>query len=288
MWNYTEKVIDHFLHPRNVGEIEDPDGAGEVGSLACGDMLRLTFKLGADGRIADAKFKTFGCASAIASSSALTEMIMGKTIEEAEKITNKHIAEYLGGLPEEKMHCSVMGREALAAAIADYRGEGTKTRTLEGQVICKCYGVTEQQIRKVAIENNLRTIDEVTHYTKAGGGCGLCHEKIQQILDDVRSKAATSPTQAEISERQKAKGIALTNLEKIHIIEQLIQDRIRPALKQDGGDIELVDVDQNVVYVRLKGACDGCPSANYTMRQFIEKEIHREVSPAIRVEEVRS
>lgn len=288
MWNYTEKVIDHFLHPRNVGEIEDPDGAGEVGSLACGDMLRLTFKLGADGRIADAKFKTFGCASAIASSSALTEMIMGKTIEEAEKITNKHIAEYLGGLPEEKMHCSVMGREALAAAIADYRGEGTKTRTLEGQVICKCYGVTEQQIRKVAIENNLRTIDEVTHYTKAGGGCGLCHEKIQQILDDVRSKAAASPTQAEISERQKAKGIALTNLEKIHIIEQLIQDRIRPALKQDGGDIELVDVDQNVVYVRLKGACDGCPSANYTMRQFIEKEIHREVSPAIRVEEVRS
>ncbi|MFA4973709.1 MAG: Fe-S cluster assembly protein NifU [bacterium] len=288
MWNYTEKVIDHFLHPRNVGEIEDPDGAGEVGSLACGDMLRLTFKLGADGRIADAKFKTFGCASAIASSSALTEMIMGKTIEEAEKITNKHIAEYLGGLPEEKMHCSVMGREALAAAIADYRGEGTKTRTLEGQVICKCYGVTEQQIRKVAIENNLRTIDEVTHYTKAGGGCGLCHEKIQQILDDVRSKAAASPTQAEISEQQKAKGIALTNLEKIHIIEQLIQDRIRPALKQDGGDIELVDVDQNVVYVRLKGACDGCPSANYTMRQFIEKEIHREVSPAIRVEEVRS
>ncbi len=288
MWNYTEKVIDHFLHPRNVGEIEDPDGAGEVGSLACGDMLRLTFKLGADGRIADAKFKTFGCASAIASSSALTEMVIGKTIEEAEKITNKHIAEYLGGLPEEKMHCSVMGREALAAAIADYRGEGTKTRTLEGQVICKCYGVTEQQIRKVAIENNLRTIDEVTHYTKAGGGCGLCHEKIQQILDDVRSKAAASPTQAEISEQKKAKGISLTNLEKIHIIEQIIQDRIRPALKQDGGDIELVDVDQNVVYVRLKGACDGCPSANYTMRQFIEKEIHREVSPAIRVEEVRS
>ena len=284
MWNYTERVVDHFLHPRNVGEIEGADGVGEVGSLACGDMLRLTFKLGADGRIADARFKTFGCASAIASSSALTEMIKGMTLEEAAAVTNRDIAEYLGGLPEEKMHCSVMGREALEAAIAYCRGDRSGPHKLEGEVVCKCYGVTEEEIKRVAVENGLRTLEEVTNYTKAGGGCGLCHERIREILaalEDRRGRALPEGAAAKSSGE-------MTNVQRMHMIEELIETRIRPALRQDGGDIELVDVDRNVVTVKLKGACATCPSSTITMRQFIEKELNKVVAKDIRVEEARA
>lgn len=288
MWNYTEKVVDHFLHPRNVGEIENADGVGEVGSLACGDMLRLTFKLDKKGKIADAKFKTFGCASAIASSSALTEMVKGKTIEEAAAITNRDIALFLGGLPEQKMHCSVMGREALDAAIAYYNKEDTGVRKLSGEVVCKCYGVTEKEIREVAEINSLKTIEEVTNYTKAGGGCGECHGRIQEILDELNNSSVDTRHREESHALSHDAHSHMTNIEKIKLIEDLIEKRIRPALKQDGGDIELVDVDRNVVFVNLKGACVTCPSSTRTMRQFIEKELHKAISREIRVEEARA
>ena len=188
MWNYTEKVMDHFMNPRNVGEIENPDGFGEVGNAACGDALRLTFKLDEDGRIADIKFKTFGCASAIASSSALTELVKGMTLDEAKKITNQDIVKLLGELPEAKMHCSVMGMEALQAAIAQYRGEPNpfeNDREHEGKLVCKCFGVSDVKILKVARENNLHQASEVTNYCKAGGACGACLGEIQRLLDDL-------------------------------------------------------------------------------------------------------
>lgn len=186
MWNYTEKTLDHFRNPRNVGKIDNPDGVGTVGSLACGDSLTLTFKLDADGRIEDVKFQTFGCASAIASSSALTELVKGKTLEEAEKITNKDIADYLGGLPAQKMHCSVMGREALEAAIRNYRTGETVVRDLkEEKIVCKCFNVSEEEIERVATENNLTTLREVMFYCKAGGACGKCRGEIQAILDRI-------------------------------------------------------------------------------------------------------
>ena len=187
MWEYTEKTMDHFRNPRNVGKIDQPDGTATVGSLACGDALTFQFRLDAQGRIAEAKFQTFGCASAIASSSALTEMVIGKTLDEARKITNKEIADYLGGLPPQKMHCSVMGREALEAAIKNYETGENTDRNLENDLLCTCYNVSENEVRRVITENNLTTVEEVTNFTKAGGGCGQCRDKIQHILDEINA-----------------------------------------------------------------------------------------------------
>ena len=279
MWDYTEKVKDHFLNPRNVGEIEDADGAGEVGSLACGDALRLSFKLDENKRIKDVKFKTFGCASAIASSSALTEIIKGKTLEEAAKVTNQDIADYLGGLPVEKMHCSVMGREALEAAIANYRGQEVKKEDFE--VICNCFGVTDREIVKAIRENDLKTVEQVTYYTKAGGGCGQCHPKIEALIEKVRKEMEKEAPPAK-PERKK-----LTNIQKIKLIEETLGREIIPALKADGGDLDLIDIEGKKVYVALRGKCSFCPSSEFTLKQYVEMKLREFVSDDIEVEEVR-
>jgi len=275
MWEYTDKVKDHFLNPRNVGVIEDADGVGEVGSIACGDALTFYFKLDENGKIKDATFQTFGCASAIASSSALTEMVKGMTLEEAGKITNEDIAEYLGGLPKEKMHCSVMGRDALEKAISCYRGEPPKK--VEGQIVCECFGVTDREIERVVRENQLTTIEDVTDYVKAGGGCGNCHDRIQEIIDSIVGTARPARKKAPV----------LTNLQKIRLIEESIEREINPTLKKDAGKLELIDVDGNRVLVRLGGTCASCVKSPVTLKHYVESRLRELVSPEIIVEEVQ-
>jgi len=283
MWDYTDKVKDHFLHPRNVGVIEDPDGVGEVGSLACGDALKLTFKLDEQGRIADVKFQTFGCASAIAASSALTELIKGKTLEEAEKVTNRDIAEYLGGLPEQKMHCSVMGYEALEAAIENYRYGSKKPHTLEGRIICTCFGVTEEEIRQVIKENELTTVEQVTNYCKAGGGCGNCQADIQKIIDELPGGQPKPAAPAEMAAAAPEK--PLTNIQKIKLIERTLDQQVRPALQADGGDLELIDVIGNRVIIALRGMCAQCKVADFTLAEVVQAKLREFVSPDIIVQE---
>jgi NifU-like protein len=281
MWDYSDKVKDHFLNPRNVGEVEDPDGVGEVGSLACGDALRLTFTLDEEGRIKDIKFKTFGCASAIASSSALTEIVKGMTLEEAEKVDNQDLAEFLGGLPEEKMHCSVMGKEALEAAIANYRGEEAVKE--EYEIVCKCFGVTDKEIERVAKENRLTTVEQVTDFTKAGGGCQACHPKIEAILKELGVSKPAAP-----AEKRLPKGKKLSNLQKIRLIEETLEREILPPIRSDGGDLELIDVEGSKVMVALRGTCSFCPQSNFTLKHFVEAKLREFVSPEIEVEEVKS
>jgi NifU-like protein len=280
MWDYTEKVKDHFFNPRNVGEIEGPDGVGEVGSLACGDALKLTFKLDEDGRIKDARFKTFGCASAIATSSVLTEMIKGMTIDEAAKVTNRDIANYLGGLPEQKMHCSVMGREALEAAIENYRTGGVKKHELAGEVICTCFGVTEDEIKRVIAENDLTTVDEVTNYCKAGGGCGGCKGEIEKLIEQIQGERAGTVTTS-----RPVKGGRLTNIQKIQLIQQTINEQIRPALRAHGGNIELIDVEGEKVIVAFRGMCAQCIQTGFTMKEVVEAKLREFVSDELFVEE---
>jgi NifU-like protein len=275
MWEYTDKVKDHFLNPRNVGVIEDADGVGEVGSIACGDALTFYFKLDDGGRIKDAKFQTFGCASAIASSSALTEMVIGKTLDEAARITNDDIARYLGGLPKEKMHCSVMGREALEKAIACHRGEAAKV--VEGEIVCECFGVTDREIDRVVRENQLKTVEDVTDYIKAGGGCGKCHERIQEIIDQVLGGKRLELIKPKV----------LTNLQKIRLIEESIEREINPTLKKDAGHLELVDVDGSRVIVRMKGTCATCARSHVTLKHYVESKLRELVAPELVVEEVQ-
>jgi NifU-like protein len=271
MWDYTETVKEHYKNPKNVGSIENPDAVGEVGSLACGDALKIYLKINDNGIITDAKFQTFGCGSAVASASALTELIIGKHLDEAEKLTNQEIADFLGGLPEQKMHCSVMGQEALEAALLCYKGE-TVEKKQKSRVVCGCFGITEEKIIQVIQENSLTSVDEITNYTKAGGGCGKCKDEIKKIIND------------EVQKRQRIKGEKpLTKTQKILKVNNILETYIADELRKDGGDIELVDIDGNNIFVNLQGACKNCPSSNLTLKNFVENSLREHLGEEINV-----
>ncbi|MET0069580.1 MAG: Fe-S cluster assembly protein NifU [Candidatus Thiodiazotropha sp.] len=265
MWDYSEKVQEHFFNPRNAGAVDEANAVGDVGSLSCGDALRLTLKVDPQSEvILDAGFQTFGCGSAIASSSALTEIIKGMKIDDALGVSNQDIADFLDGLPPEKMHCSVMGREALQAAVANYRGEEWKDDHEEGALVCKCFAIDEVMIEDTVRANGLRTVEEVTNYTKAGGGCSACHEGIEEILTRVLAESGERFDPNAVAGEIKKPKSGLTNLQRMKRIEELLEE-IRPNLQRDHGDVELVEVDGKYIYVKMIGACAGCQMAATTL-----------------------
>lgn len=274
MWDYSEKVMDHYRNPRNVGVIEDASAIGTTGNISCGDSLTLYLKIDENNVITDAKFQTFGCGSAVASSSILTEMVIGKTVEEAQKISNKDIAEALGGLPAQKIHCSVMGQEALEDALEKFTGIKHEE---EDRVICKCFDVKESQLRHLIKENNLDTIEKIQNYTKACSGCQHCREEIEEIMTE------------ELHLQKEEKVVPPTPLTKTQMIlkvNKVLENYISDELRKDGGDIELIDVEDNRVLVKLQGACKSCPSSTLTLKNFVEKTLKDHISQDITVEQV--
>ncbi|AMR16760.1 Fe-S cluster assembly protein NifU [Klebsiella quasipneumoniae] len=264
MWNYSEKVKDHFFHPRNARVVDNANAVGDVGSLSCGDALRLMLRVDPHTEIIEeAGFQTFGCGSAIASSSALTELIIGHTLTEAGQITNQQIADYLDGLPPEKMHCSVMGQEALRAAIAHFRGESLEEEHEEGKLICKCFGVDEGHIRRAVVNNGLTTLEEVINYTKAGGGCTACHEKIELALAAILAQQPPAPLPAETTQDAHWQSVVDTINE------------LRPHIQADGGDMTLVSVTPRQVTVSLSGSCSGCMMTDMTLAWLQQKLMER-------------
>ena len=276
MWKYSDKVMDHYRNPRNVGKLDDADVIGEAGSLTCGDSLKLYLKI-KDGVVTDAKFQTFGCGSAVASSSILTEMVIGKPLEEVRKITNADIARELDGLPPEKMHCSVMGHEALEDALKKYYDEEIDFDLSEGaapkkesRVVCTCFNVTEDIIKEAIEVNGLTTVEDITNYTKAGGACGRCKGDIQKLIDKYAKKNEPKLSPAQL----------------ILKINKVIENVIAPELQKDGGDIELIDIDENKVYVKLQGRCSSCKNSVLTLKSFVETTLKDKVSTDIEVIQV--
>ena len=284
MWNYSETVKDHFFNPRNAKALEDANAIGDVGSISCGDALRLTLKVNEETDIIeDAGFQTFGCGSAIASSSALTELIIGKTVAEAEKLTNQEIVDYLGGLPAEKMHCSVMGQEALEAAIANYKGiELEEDDHEEGKLICRCFAVDEGKIFRAVQKHGLTTIEDVINYTKAGGACTSCHEKIEMVIDEV---VASKKPQCAEAVGGKTELEPITSLPPTSGFTQKVMEvisNLRPYLQADGGDVSLVKASENLIVVSLSGACTGCMMTDMTLG-WLQQQISEALGWAIPV-----
>lgn len=277
MWDYSETVMDHYRNPRNVGKIDNADAVGIAGSLSCGDQLKIYLKID-NGIVTDAKFQTFGCGSAVASSSILTEMIIGKSVEEVKKITNKDIADKLGGLPPEKMHCSVMGYEALEDALKEYSTDDLtdlddlRSEQVKEKIVCTCFGITENIIWDAIKQNGIKTVEEVTNYTKAGGACGKCKGLIQDIIDTYYNK--------------EERPLPLTPAQRILRINNIIETRISPELQKDGGDITLVDIDGDKVLVKLRGKCSGCKNSTLTLKSFVESTLKDTVDKNIEVIEV--
>ena len=307
LWeSYSHKVNEHMLNPRHLGEItqEQADAMGarlvvaDWGAEVCGDAIRAFWAVDPrSNRIRDAKFRTFGCGTAIASSDMMCEMIIGKTVDEAMKITNIDVEQALrddettAAIPPQKMHCSVMAYDVIRKAASQYKGVDMDSLE-EEEIVCQCARVSLRTVRDVIRINDLKTVEEITRYTKAGAFCKSCirpggHESrahyLVDILKDVRAemeKQAASPAATKSFSE-------LGLIQKHRAVETVLDEKVRPNLLRDGGNLEVVDMKTaegiTEVFIRYMGACKGCPSASTGTLSYIEDFLKAELDPAIRV-----
>ncbi len=310
IWDeYSQKVQDRMNNPQHMGEFSEKDAkarnakliVADFGAESCGDAVRLFWLVDEKtDKIIDAKFKSFGCGTAIASSDTMVDLCIGKTVDEAVKITNLDVEFAMRDNPEtpavppQKMHCSVMAYDVIKQAAAHYKG--ISPEDFEDQIIvCECARVSLGTIKEVIKLNDLHTVEEITQYTKAGAFCKSCikpggHEKRDYYLVDILAE-----TRAEI-DREKLKNTMksdvafdeMTVVGQLKAVESVLDAEIRPMLHNDGGDLEVIDIQKAEgaaidVYIRYLGACSGCSSGSGATLYAIETILQEELSPNIRV-----
>ncbi|ECR3171604.1 TPA: iron-sulfur cluster assembly scaffold protein [Campylobacter jejuni] len=310
IWDeYSQKVQDRMNNPQHMGEFSEEDAKArnakliiaDFGAESCGDAVRLFWLVDEKtDKIIDAKFKSFGCGTAIASSDTMVDLCIGKTVDEAVKITNLDVEFAMRDNPEtpavppQKMHCSVMAYDVIKQAAAHYKG--ISPEDFEDQIIvCECARVSLGTIKEVIKLNDLHSVEEITQYTKAGAFCKSCikpggHEKRDYYLVDILAE-----TRAEI-DREKLKNTMksdvafdeMTVVGQLKAVESVLDAEIRPMLHNDGGDLEVIDIQKAEgaaidVYIRYLGACSGCSSGSGATLYAIETILQEELSPNIRV-----
>lgn len=308
---YSIKVQNMMNNPENMGEITEEEAAkmgGELivadfGAESCGDAVRLYWVVNPKTDvILEAKFKSFGCGTAIASSNTMSELCRGKTVDEAVKITNIDVEKAMRdepdvpAVPPQKMHCSVMAYDVIKRAAATYKG--VDEDSFEDEVIvCECARVNLGTIKEVIKINNLKTVEQITDYTKAGAFCKSCirpggHENreyyLVDILDETRAEmdAEAVKSVAQISD-DKAEFKSMTIVQKLKKVEAVIDEYIRPMLAMDGGNLEILDIkdagEHTDIYIKYLGACAGCASGFTGTLFAIENALKEKVDPNVRV-----
>lgn len=310
IWDeYSQKVQDRMNNPLHMGEFTEEDAkkrgakliVADFGAESCGDAVRLFWLVDeSNDTIIDAKFKSFGCGTAIASSDTMVDLCIGKKVDEAVKITNLDVEFAMRDTPEtpavppQKMHCSVMAYDVIKQAAAHYKG--INPEDFEDQIIvCECARVSLGTIKDVIKLNDLHSVEEITQYTKAGAFCKSCikaggHEKRDYYLVDILAQ-----TRAEM-DKEKLKNIAkddasfdeITLVGQLKAVEAVLDSEVRPMLHNDGGDLEVIDIQKAEgaaidVYIRYLGACSGCSSGSGGTLYAIETILQEELSPNIRV-----